>query len=54
MDERKKLMEYILPEDKDHLGILIKYIKLKGKQFVGKDQIKGKNSEKLQPDDYVS
>ncbi|MDR3597712.1 AAA family ATPase [Clostridium sp.] len=47
-------MEYILPEDKDHLGILIKYIKLKGKQFVGKDQIKGKNSEKLQPDDYVS
>lgn len=48
-------MKYKLPEDKNHLGLLVKFQKLKGKTLKGNELIKGnKDSRGLQPDKYVN
>lgn len=48
-------VKYKLPEDKNHLGLLVKFQKLKGKTLKGNELIKGnKDSRGLQPDKYVN
>jgi energy-coupling factor transporter ATP-binding protein EcfA2 len=47
-------MEYKLPDSLNHIGLLYKFISLKGEIIRGQDKIKGKNGEKLKADKYVN
>ena len=52
MDSQNKL--YNLPSDPDHLGLLKKFQELKFKVLKGREPIKGKDSNGIPPDEYVS